>query len=162
MKIHLLAVAILTLVTTSGIADQLRVSFVCPDGAPDSSPMILKNKDHAETLSIENKSILSARDIQNAFVFKSIDHNDPTWIEYCVSLTLFPKSADRFDNSIKGKQGGRLGIIINDALVSAPTLQTDHVKGRMIISGNFSEEEAQKIASGLTSKKTEQGAAANP
>jgi preprotein translocase subunit SecD len=155
MKTTLLSIALTFVIVTTASSTTIRFSEVCPKDTPDSISMPLKHKDQTEVLFVKNAVIASDKDIQSAFYFKDDQGGG-------ISMTLFPESAKRFDDAIKDLRGHRLAIIVDDNLISAPTLQTTHLNGRVQITGNFSEEEAKKIASNLSQKKTEQGAAANP
>jgi preprotein translocase subunit SecD len=155
MKTTLASLVTILTIAATGISATVRFSEVCAKGTPNSKSMQFENSGQTETLFIKDASIATDADIQSAASFK--DNNG-----YGISITLFPESAKRFDDSIKNLRDQRLGIIIDDKLASAPTLRVTQFNGRLQITGNFSEETAKEVASSLNKKKTEQGAAANP
>jgi preprotein translocase subunit SecD len=154
MKIILTFIAII-LTAAAATATTIEFSEVCSEETPKSHSLPIKHNDQNEILFIKNQPLITEKDIQSAFYFK--DNYGAG-----ISITLFPESGKQFDNSIKDLKNHRIAIIINGKAISAPTLYETHFNGKLQITGNLSDEEAKKIAIDLNSKKTEQGAAANP
>ena len=155
MKTTLTSIILFLLILTSAESEIIRFSEVCADGTPNSTKLVLKDRNYAETLSVKNDVIASDSDIENVSFLK--DEQGPV-----ISLTFSKDSATRIDAAIKDLLGHRLAIIIDGKIVSAPVLRTSQLNGRVHITGNFSEEEAKSIAETFNHRKTEQGAAANP
>ena len=63
------------------------------------------------------------------------------------------EGAKQFGKVTTANVGKRLGIVLDGQLYSAPYLQEPILGGRAQITGNFTEEEAEKIAAGLTAGK---------
>jgi preprotein translocase subunit SecD len=154
MKIILIFIVIvLTIGATT--ATTIEFSEVCSEETPNSHSILLKHNDQNMVLFIKNQPLVTEKDIQSAFYFKDNYASG-------ISITLFPESGKQFDDSIKDLKNHQIAIIINGKAISAPTLYETHFNGKLQITGNLSDEEAKKIAIDLNSKKTEQGAAANP
>ena len=157
MKTQSILTFLLTLAvvfTTSAIAETtVRFSEVCAADTPKSTSM--KSVSHDETLQVKDAALITEKDIQSSFPFS----DSQGW---GVSITLTPESSKRFDDALQNLYGKRLAIIVDDKLVSAPTLMLKRANGKLQITGNFSESEARKISSDLNKNTVEQGAAANP
>ncbi len=68
---------------------------------------------------------------------------------YCINLEFTPQGQKKFynaTNEIKDKSDNKLYIYVGEKLVSNPTVSTA-ISGNAIITGNFTQQEAQTIAS---------------
>ncbi|MES2595386.1 MAG: protein translocase subunit SecD [Verrucomicrobiota bacterium] len=63
-----------------------------------------------------------------------------------VYLDLNTEGAKQFDAIAAVNKGRQLAIIVDNEIISAPTLQTDHFGGTAVISGNFNRESSVQLA----------------
>ncbi|GEP45819.1 protein translocase subunit SecD [Brevifollis gellanilyticus] len=63
-----------------------------------------------------------------------------------VYLDLNNDGSKKFDEIAAVNKGRQLGIIVDNEIISAPTLQVDHFGGTAVISGNFNRESATQLA----------------
>ena len=121
----------------------IRFSFVSSDDGADTTAFVLQHKNQGEELKVSNRPLIVEDDIQSAR--ETSDANG-----FGIALVLSQEGAEKFNSAIAGMKGTQLAILVNERLISAPVLQTDQFGNRIQISGNFSEEEAKKIAEDLT------------
>ena len=67
-----------------------------------------------------------------------------------IDLTLTRAAAERFAHVTGDNISKRMGIVVDGKLVSAPTIMAQIPNGRAQITGDFTEDEAKRIASGIT------------
>jgi preprotein translocase subunit SecD len=94
---------------------------------------------------IDRTPVVTGRDLKNAR--RSVDYqtNTPN-----VSFTLKPEAASRFQQATRENIGRQLGIVLDNQVVSAPTIQ-GAIYDQGQITGRFSLEEAQDLAIKLRS-----------
>ena len=95
-----------------------------------------------EKFYLHDKVLMNNYDIQFALPFlwdgKSV-----------VELTFTEAGKVRFARLTEENLGKRMGILIDGKLVMAPMIKAPILEGKAIIEGNFSEEEADRIATGI-------------
>jgi preprotein translocase subunit SecD len=69
-----------------------------------------------------------------------------------VEILLTPAGRERFAEISAEYIGEHLGILLDGRLVAAPIVRDTILGGRAVITGDFSGEEAQRIADGLGSR----------
>jgi preprotein translocase subunit SecD len=69
-----------------------------------------------------------------------------------VELILTSDGAKKFEKLTAQNVGKRCGMVVNGKLLSAPIIRDTIAGGRAIISGIFTESEAENIANGLNKK----------
>ncbi len=94
---------------------------------------------------IDRTPVVTGRDLKNARLSTDYDTNTPS-----VSFTLKPEAASRFRQVTGDNIRRPLGIVLDNQVVSAPTIN-DAIYDQGQISGNFSLEEAQDLAIKLRS-----------
>jgi len=94
---------------------------------------------------IDRSPVVTGRDLKNARTSIDYDTNTPN-----VSFTLKPEAASRF-RQVTGENIGRpLGIVLDNQVVSAPTIQSA-IYDQGQITGNYTLEEARDLAIKLRS-----------
>jgi preprotein translocase subunit SecD len=85
-----------------------------------------------------------------------ISNADFTWaasrrddLGWAVNFKLTDDASARFAEVTERMVGKRLAMLVDGKVVSAPTVQS-RIVGSGQITGNFTEQEAQRIAEGLT------------
>jgi preprotein translocase subunit SecD len=84
-------------------------------------------------------------DIKSTFVEKTLDH-------YSVLLEFTQKGTEKWSEITGNNIGKRIGILVNDKLVTAPIIRARIDQGKALITGEFSKQEAQRIAEGIIAK----------
>lgn len=67
--------------------------------------------------------------------------------EWYVTLQLAPADAGAFDRVAADNLGRQLALVVDDRVMSAPTIQTTGFEGAIVISGNFTQAEAEDLVS---------------
>ncbi len=95
-----------------------------------------------EKFYVRDTVVMSNYDIQRAL---PIVWNGKSVVE----LTFTPAGKVRFAMLTKENLGKRIGILIDGKLVTAPIVEAPILEGKALIDGDFSEEEAHRIADGI-------------
>ena len=95
-----------------------------------------------ETYYLHGDAAIGNADVATASV---IQHGDRP----AVDLLLTQEGAVRFAEFTKANLKRRVGILVDGELVSAPIINAPITGGRAMVIGDFSEEEALRIARGL-------------
>lgn len=107
--------------------------------------MVFSGRDQRDTLYLHTEVLLSGEDV--------IDASATTENESPVVALRFTESGTKKFADITGSNIGRhLGMVVDGKLLSAPVIRDTIASGRAIITGNMSEQEAQRIADGLNRK----------
>ncbi len=126
-------------------AEKVTVEFRLAETEPAEGLTEMTIHDSGEKFYIHDKVLMNNYDIQFALPIvwegKSV-----------VELTFTEAGKVRFAMLTKENLERRIGILIDGELVMAPTIKAPILEGKAIIEGNFSEEEAHRIADGITSK----------
>jgi preprotein translocase subunit SecD len=91
--------------------------------------------------------VVSGADVASAHAVPRQVSNEQAW---AVELTLTPNGADRFGKATAAMVGQSLAIVVDGVVVSAPTIQGPITEGGIVITGDFSEEEADRLATALS------------
>jgi preprotein translocase subunit SecD len=95
-----------------------------------------------QTVYISENVVLSNKDIVETRVIPGVNHP-------LIEITLTNEGTEKFAIATEDNLNNPLGIIINGRLISAPIVQEKINARTAIISGSFSEEEAEQIANGI-------------
>jgi preprotein translocase subunit SecD len=93
----------------------------------------------SEDVALSNADVKSARVKRGA--------NGPQ-----IEIVFTKAGTERFAQTTEHITGKLLGILVDGQLISAPRVMEKISGGKAVITGNFSEEEAKRIASGITGK----------
>jgi preprotein translocase subunit SecD len=94
---------------------------------------------------VERTPVVTGRDLKNARPSTNFEDNTPS-----VSFTLKPDAASRFQQATRDNIGRALGIVLDNEVVSAPTIQSA-IYDQGQITGRFTAEEAFDLALKLRS-----------
>jgi preprotein translocase subunit SecD len=89
---------------------------------------------------VRREAVITGRDLKNARVAPDPQTNAPA-----VSFTLNPLGADKFKRATGANIGRRLAIVLDDNVVSAPTIQ-GQIGADGVIHGRFTAQEATDLA----------------
>lgn len=73
-----------------------------------------------------------------------------------VDLRFTASGKEKFAQITRQHLKKRIGILVDGKLVSAPIINAPILEGRAIIQGSFTEQEAQRIAKGITAELSAQ------
>jgi RNA polymerase sigma factor (sigma-70 family) len=130
---------------------QFRLVLNAPSAKADTMTIVQPDTDAkpAQTLYIQKKVLLDQTDLKSASVITNRPAGKP-WIQ----ITFTDAGAKRFAKVTHQNIGKRLAIIIDGRLYSAPTIKSEIRGGQAEISGNFSEAEAQDLATKINQSVT--------
>ena len=97
-----------------------------------------------ETLYVQKKVLLDQSAIQSASVSTNSFIGRP--IDIVIDFTLTPKGKKQFAKVTRENIGRRLAIIIDGKVISAPNIRSEILTGHGQISGNFTGQEATRLA----------------
>jgi preprotein translocase subunit SecD len=101
-----------------------------------------------QELKVEKKALLDQRHVEKAVVVKNpLTGNDE------VKVTLTKEGAELFSKATRENIGKKLAVVSGGKVLMAPVVRMEISGGALMISGNFSAQEVQEIASLLASKK---------
>jgi preprotein translocase subunit SecD len=103
----------------------------------------------AETLYVQKKVLLDQTDLKSASVITNQPPGKPR-----IQITFTDAGAKQLAKVTHQNIGKRLAIIIDGRLYSAPTIKSEIRGGQAEISGNFSEAEAQDLATKINQSVT--------
>jgi preprotein translocase subunit SecD len=107
-----------------------------------------KGSEPQPDVKVEKKALLDQRNVKNAVVEKDrLTGKDE------VKVTLTKEGAELFSKVTRENIGKRLAVVSGRKVLIAPTIATEITGGTLVISGNFSAQEVQEIATLLSSKK---------
>jgi RNA polymerase sigma factor (sigma-70 family) len=130
---------------------QFRLVLNAPSAKADTMTVVQPDADAktAKTLYVQKKVLLDQTDLKLASVITNQPAGKP-WIQ----ITFTDAGAKRFAKVTRQNIGKQLAIIIDGRLYSAPTIRSEIRGGRAEITGNFSEPEAQDLASKINQSVT--------
>ena len=97
-----------------------------------------------ETLHVQKKVLLDQSAIASASVSTNSFIGRP--IDIVIDFTLTPKGKKQFAKVTRKNIGRRLAIVIDGRVISAPVIQSEILTGQGQISGNFTMQEATRLA----------------
>jgi RNA polymerase sigma factor (sigma-70 family) len=97
-----------------------------------------------ETLHVQKKVLLDQSAIESASVSTNSFIGRP--IDIVIDFTLTPKGKEQFAKVTRENIGRRLAIVIDGRIISAPVIQSKILTGQGQISGNFTVQEATRLA----------------
>ena len=95
------------------------------------------------TVFVKNKAEMGGKSVKSAF-----GALNPGELHYHISVTLHDEYGQKMSQITKDNQGKPLAIVLDNVVISAPTIQSSF-GAQFQITGNFSEEEARDLASAL-------------
>ena len=94
-----------------------------------------------EKLKISKRIVMSGENLIDAQPSIQNQQNEPT-----VSFTLDRLGSQKFGRATTDNVGKRLAIVLDDKIISAPTINEPITSGKGVISGNFTFQEATDLA----------------
>ena len=107
------------------------------------TPMVFSGWGQSDTFYVHGEVLLSAEDVADA----SVTMQDEFPI---VALKLTEGGTIKFAEITGANVGRHLGIIVDGRLLSAPVIRDTILFGRAQITGDFSEQEAERLADALS------------
>jgi preprotein translocase subunit SecD len=130
---------------------QFRLVLNAPSAKAEPMTVVRPDADAktAKTLYVQKKVLLDQTDLKLASVITNQPAGKP-WIQ----ITFTDAGAKRFAKVTRQNIGKQLAIIIDGRLYSAPTIRSEIRGGRAEITGNFSVQEANDLASKINQSVT--------
>lgn len=125
--------------------EMIRVEFRLAETEPAEGLTQMSIPGLEEKFYVQDEVLLSNEDIQFAFPVKRQEHS-------VIELTFTEAGKEKFARITKENVGKKMGVLIDGELIMAPTIRAPILEGKAIIDGNFSEEEADKIANAIMLK----------
>lgn len=97
------------------------------------------------TLHLSREAVVNASHVKKAEVTENAISKQKE-----ISVTLNDEGRDRFAKVTKDAIGKRMAVVINGKIVQAPVIRSPITGGKFVISGNFSADEAAKLAKALS------------
>ena len=120
--------------------------------APDAEEFTLKYPAGQETLHLARVPLLDANAVRHAKVEKD------ALGYFHINVTLTLAGAKRLEEFTTKHVGGRLAILLNRKIASAPFVREPIREGVFTITGNFSEAEAHQLARRINESANPKGA----
>jgi len=130
---------------------QFRLVLDAPSAKADPMTAVRPGADAkaTETLYVQKKVLLDQTDLKSASVITNQPAGKPR-----IDITFTDTGAKRFAKVTRQNIGKRLAIIIDGRLYSAPTIKSEVQGGLVQITGNFSVQEAQDLATKINQSVT--------
>ena len=125
--------------------EMMRVEFRLAQTEPAEGLTQMSIPGLEEKFYLQDEVLLSNEDIQFAFPVKRQEHS-------VIELTFTEAGKEKFAQITKENVGKKMGVLIDGKLIMAPIIRAPILEGKAIIDGNFSEEEAEKIANAIMLK----------
>lgn len=144
MRFVLALIAVVALMATAFAADPaVRVELRASESEPGEGLTQMTSAD-GMVIYVAATPIITNAHIEQASVGEDGVSGRPV-----VNIRLNDEGADLFGAYTAGNVGKRVAILIDGTLVSAPQLNEPILGGSLQISGNFTLEEAERIANGI-------------
>ena len=125
--------------------EMVKVEFRLAETEPAEGLNQMSIPGSEERFFLHDEVLMSNDDIQFAF--------PGSWGDRAViELTLTEDGKEKFAQITSENLGKRIGILLDGKLVMAPTIKAPILEGKAVIDGNFSEEEADRIATRIMLK----------
>jgi len=125
--------------------EKVRVEFRAAQTEPGEGLIRMTIPGTVQAFYVHNEVLISNADIAWAVV--SSWEGRPV-----VELTLTESGKEKFAQVTKENVGKRMGILVNGELLLVPVIQAPILNGKAVIDGKFTEEEAERIATGILSR----------
>lgn len=99
-----------------------------------------------EFQTMDGETVITGSDVETASV-QSGQNSTTGATEYSVELDLTEEGTDKFAEATSANVGSQIAIIYDGETISAPTVQQAITGGQAYITGNFTYEEAENLAS---------------
>lgn len=144
---HLLLIASLAaaLLTSAADATLFEIRAVATEG---QEVELAKARGAQKSLKLAKEVLLDTTHIASASVEK-----DSASGQDQVRVTLTPEGRKRFAEVTKKNIGKQLAVVVNKKVLIAPVINSEIPGGEVVITGNFSPEEAQELAKTLAPAK---------
>jgi preprotein translocase subunit SecD len=146
MSKHLIAAIIfLSILFACSENENVTLEFRIAEDEPAADLTEIVFEPTGEIFYLQNEVLVKQYDVESASVLTQ--QGRPA-----VELILTSEGTKKFKELTANNVGKRCAMILNGELLSAPVIRDTISGGRAIITGNFTEAEAETIAKGLTKK----------
>jgi RNA polymerase sigma factor (sigma-70 family) len=125
----------------SAIAAPFQMQLVVDEPGEDTQSLTnISAGDKEETVHVQKTALMDYSSIRTATVSKDASGSSIIEVEFT------PEGREQFAKVTKENINKRLAIVMDGRLYSAPMIRSEIPGGKAVVSGNFTEEEAQKLA----------------
>lgn len=147
MKAFILAFVFALACSVGQIKDHPRVEFELRLAEQQPADGLIEATFDDQKYYLHEKAVISNNDIVDAQAIEGIREG-----AFSIEITLSPEGAENLAKGTKGKAGKTMAILLNGEIKSAAMLISDISSTTVMISGNFSREQAERLADGIKSK----------
>lgn len=126
-------------------AKKVIVEFRAAQLEPDSTRLSMSSQNFPEIIYVHNEPVITNLDIDSAAVSRMNQ-------SYSVELFFQGPAKEKLAEFTRQNLNKHIAILVDGELVSAPAVRAPLVDGLALITGNFTEEEAKRIAQGIMLK----------
>ena len=134
----IILLALLPCAQQSGVTVEFRLA----ETEPAEGLTLIVCTASGESFYLHDEVLLSNADIESAS--PGSWEGRPT-----VALIFTEDGREKFARLTGDNIGGRVGILVDGELVTAPVIRAPILEGKAVINGDFTEEEAKRIAAGI-------------
>jgi preprotein translocase subunit SecD len=146
MKAVILALAFALACSAAQVKDRPRADFEMRFAEREPADGLVEVTFDKGKYYLHEKSVITNKDIADAQAIEGIREGI-----FCVQISLTPEGAENLSKATKGNAGKLMAILMNGEIKSAATIMGE-ISSIFILEGNFTREQAEKLADGIKSK----------
>ena len=147
MKILILAFAFALACSAAQVKDHPRIEFELRLAENQPADGLVEVTFRDQKYYLHEKAVITNNDVVDAEAIEGIPEG-----AFDIKITISPEAAENLSKVTKAKVGKLMAILLNGETKSASTIPSEMSSTTMIITGNFSREQAEKLADGIKSK----------
>ena len=147
MKVIILAFAFALACSAAQVKNHPRIEFELRFAEETPAAGMVEATFEDRKYYLHEKAVITNDDILDAEAVEGIREG-----VFDIKITISPEAAENLSKATKAKEGKLMAIVLNGKIKSAATLQSELSSTTMMITGNFSREQAEKLADGIKSK----------
>ncbi len=125
--------------------NDVTLEFRVAEDAPANGLSEMLFAQTGERFYLHDEVLVTQADVDSALVVTQAERS-------AVKLILTPQGTAKFAELTEQNIGKRCGVVLDGKLVSAPRIMAPILEGRMIVTGDFTESEANRIVRGLSAR----------
>jgi preprotein translocase subunit SecD len=118
----------------------------CTAAALGQDEIVLRGADDGVTYRL-GTVVVASDDIASAKAITVSVNSQPTW---AIEIVLTTSGKARFAEATTAMVGKQMAIVVDGVVQSAPTVQTPITEGTVEITGDFTQEDAERLASSIS------------
>lgn len=147
MKMLILAFAFALTCFAAQVKDHLRVEFELRFAENSPATGLLEVTFENQKYYLHEKAVITNNDVVDAMAVEGIREG-----EFDIQITISPEAAANLSKATKERIGKIMAVLLNGEIKSAATLNSELSSNSMILTGNFTREQAERLADAIKSK----------